>query len=343
MFDHATVVGGALELSPVAPRFRAPDMFPIGNLPYFGIAPDINGDGKPDIVTINRTNFSVLINTHEPPMREAMFAPQQLFIAGNLPSAIDARDLNGDDKPDLVIANQDDNTVSIFLNETLEGAATAEFSPQQVLPTGLHPAAVALADINGDGKVDLVVGNQGDGTLDVRFNTTPAFASTATFGPPVHIPLSGGPFRIAVVDINGDGKPDLMVADYWQASWVLINTTVPESTTATFGPAHPLGIDALSFAACNVSGDGKPDIVGVEGQHGWVWVLTNETVSGATESNFAPLDVLFQAGQHPIAIACGDTNNDGKADLVVADQIDMHAYVYVNTTRADYVYANGFD
>ena len=72
-----------------------------------------------------------------------------------------AADVNGDGKPDLIVANEGANTVSVLLNTTLPGAATPSFAAQQTFATGSTPISVTAADVNGDGKPDLIVANLG--------------------------------------------------------------------------------------------------------------------------------------------------------------------------------------
>ena len=79
--------------------------------------------------------------------------------AGTQPIAVAAGDLNGDGKPDLVVANSGDNTVSVFLNTTAPASAsTPSFAPPQTFSTGINPVRWPSPTLNLlDGKPDLVV------------------------------------------------------------------------------------------------------------------------------------------------------------------------------------------
>ena len=95
-----------------------------------------------------------------------------------------AADVNGDGKPDLIVANYHSFTVSVLLNTTAPGAATASFAAQQTFATGTYPHSVTAADLNGDGKPDLIVTNalySSSNTVSVLLNTTAPGATTASF------------------------------------------------------------------------------------------------------------------------------------------------------------------
>src|SRR5271167_2392777 len=100
------------------------------------------------------------------------FAAQQTFATGSAPESVTAADVNGDGKPDLIVANAIDSTVSVLLNTTLPGAATPSFAAQQTFGTGAFPESVMAADVNGDGKPDLIVANETGNTVSVLLNTT---------------------------------------------------------------------------------------------------------------------------------------------------------------------------
>src|SRR5208282_3980762 len=98
----------------------------------------------PDLIVGNAGDdtVSVLLNTTAPGAATASFATQQTFAAGSVPISVAAADLNGDGKPDLIVANLDSNTTSVLLNTTAPGAATPSFAPQQTSATGSGPSAL---------------------------------------------------------------------------------------------------------------------------------------------------------------------------------------------------------
>ena len=86
-------------------------------------------------------------------------------------------DVNGDGKPDIVVANDDSNTVSVLL-----GNGNGTFQAQQTFATGTDPSSVAVGDVNGDGKPDLVVANDGSNTVSVLLgNGNGTFQAQQTF------------------------------------------------------------------------------------------------------------------------------------------------------------------
>jgi hypothetical protein len=111
------------------------------------------------------------------------------------------------------VGNTDTNTVSVLLNTTATGATTASFAPQQTFAVGISPRSVVVGDFNGDGKPDLAVANSGSNTVSVLLNTIATGATTASFAAQQAFSVGSDPFSVAAGDFNGDGKPDLAVAN----------------------------------------------------------------------------------------------------------------------------------
>src|SRR5205823_11874128 len=103
------------------------------------------------------------------------------------------------------------NSVSVLLNTTAPGATTPTFAAQRTFAAGNQPLSVTTADVNGDGKRDLLVANFGTANVSVLLNTTAPGSATATFSAQRPFVAGGSPESVAAADIDGDGKPDLIV------------------------------------------------------------------------------------------------------------------------------------
>src|SRR5262249_43265962 len=139
-------------------------------------------------------------------------------------------------KPDLTVANFGPNRVSVLLNTTA-GSTTPSFATQTTFATGAVPVSVTSGVLNGDGQPDLAVANYSSDDGSVLLNTTVLGAATVSPDfPEAATPAVGTqPVSVAIGDLNGDGKPDLAVANFDSDSVsVLPNTTVAGSTTPSF-------------------------------------------------------------------------------------------------------------
>ena len=300
------------------PSFAAPQTFATGSRPLAAAVADFNGDGKPDLAIANNLSgtVSVLLNTTPSGATVPSFAPQQTFAVGTRPDFIAVGDFNGDNKPDLTVLNRSDNTVSVLLNTTPVGATIPSFAVRQTFAVDNAPTGgLAVGDVNGDGKPDLVVTNYGSNTVSVLLNTTPAGATTASFAPQQTFAVGDHPLGGTLGDFNGDGKLDIAVSnEFANTVSVLLNTTARGATTASFAPLRTFATGNVPdlMAVGDFHGDGRPDDLAVPDYNsGTVSVLLNDsvtldgnpatgTVSSAPE---APMAIAVAAGTTPQSAA----------------------------------------
>jgi Bacterial Ig-like domain (group 3)/FG-GAP-like repeat len=243
---------------------------------------------------------------------------------GGLPDSVAVADVNGDGKPDLLVANSGSSTVGVLLGNgdgTFQAATSYGSGGFNEWP---QFGSVAAADVNGDGRVDLVVSNtcvSGDncssGTVGVLLGN-----GDGTFQPVV-IYRSGAPAArsVAIADLNGDGKPDVVVANCGNSSRCPGGGVVGVLLGNGDGTFHAAvaygsgGWGTNSVAVADVNGDGQPDLV-TANWNGRVGVLL-----GYGDGTFRPAVSYGSGAYTAMSVAVGDVNGDGKPDLVTANWI----------------------
>lgn len=201
--------------------------FATGSVPIGIATSDLDGDGKAELVVANQTGntVSVFRNTSTAGTLDLnSFAPKVDFTTGpNLTIGIAIGDLDGDEKPEIAVTNYGSNIVSILKNKTTIGAFTANsFASKVDFATGTGPQSIAMGDLDGDGKVDLAVANFSANVTDATANTVSILRNTTTegvisansFAPKVLFKAGTNPISVAVGDLDGDGKPDLALANF---------------------------------------------------------------------------------------------------------------------------------
>ena len=167
--NTVSVLLNSTPLGASTPRFAPPQSFAVGNGPFAMAVADVNGDGLPDVIVTNFLDDTVsgAAEHHFPGRQHGQLRYPADFCHRPQPGLVTARDVNGDGRSDLIVANEGDNTLSVLLNTTTPGATKASFDGQQTFKTGTNPESVTAADLNGDGKADLIAANFSDNTLSV--------------------------------------------------------------------------------------------------------------------------------------------------------------------------------
>src|SRR5262249_6417142 len=138
-----------------------------------------------------------------------------VYAAGTFPDAVAVGDFNGDGRPDLVVANGD--AYPFFGNTTIRvllGNGDGSFHAAVPDTAGVDPRSVAVGDFNGDGVPDLAVGSFGT-YLDFSDSGVSVLTGNGdgSFQAPVLYHTEASPMAVAVGDFNGDGAPDLALAE----------------------------------------------------------------------------------------------------------------------------------
>ena len=181
--------------------FGTPSTFPMGAVPSSVAIADVNGDGKPDLVGANEGESDVVVLLQQ---SAAMFTPPLTFPGAFGFAALAIADVNGDGKLDIVVPNSAMHAVAVLLGNGAGSFSAATFDPVGTAP-GAAPNSVAVADLDGDGKLDLAVSN--GGSVSVLLGN-----GDGTFKPPIAYPTGSDLLSIAIKDLDGDGKLDVAAA-----------------------------------------------------------------------------------------------------------------------------------
>ena len=242
---------------------------------------------------------------------------------GSNPSSVVIGDIDGDGKPDLSVVNQGANTLSVLRNTSTSGSiTTGSFAAKVDFATGTTPQIVAIGDLDGDGKLDLAVGNFGANTVSVLRNTsTSGSISVSSFATQVTFATSTQPIAVAIGDLDGDGKLDLATANYG-ANTISVFRNISSSGSITSGSFSSkidftTGTNPYYITIGDLDGDGKLDMAVPNYGTNTVSVLLNTSTSGSITTGSFASKVDFTVGSGPNAIAISDLDGDGKLDLAV--------------------------
>jgi hypothetical protein len=295
-----------------APALGSP--IAVGERPESLAVGDVNNDGKPDLVVCSKGVVAILLGDGTGRFQPAPGGPLNYGA-----TELALGDVNGDGRLDLVLAHHDSYAVAVLLGDGRGGFAPAFGSPFAA-KDGQHPHThgLALADVNRDGRLDVITANNDDNDIAVLlgdgrggFRPTP--------GSP--FPVGPSPYPFAVGDVNGDSAPDLVVPNSGPKNRTV--TVLLGDSHGRFAPApdSPFTVPNGPYhtALGDVNGDGKLDVVAAHDDSSFVSVLLGDGRGGFSPAPGVPFDVGRRAG----AVVVSNVNGDGHPDLVVAAGEDV--------------------
>lgn len=324
----ATVVLGILCVAVLGRTIGAADI-PVGFGPYAVAIADLNADGKADIVTANYfpDNVSVLLGNGDGTFAAAVNVP---VVAGGAPQAVAIGDVNGDGKPDIVTGNFAGGSVNGSVSVLL-GNGDGTFPTLVTYDAGGPVYAVVLADLNGDGKLDIATANGSAGNVSVLLgngNGTFQAASNLSVGEGTDTQVNG----VAVGDLNGDGKLEIVTANARHYYGVSVLSGSGDGTFPTV-VGYAAGTGPSAVAVADLNGDTKLDVAVTNSMSNNVSVLLNNgdgTLATALNAS---------VGLNPTGLAVGDLNGDGKPDIVTSNYSENTVTVLLG--KGDGTYQSG--
>jgi FG-GAP-like repeat/PASTA domain len=310
-----TTLGVAASSSTSAPSFAATTNYRAGRDPESVAIGDLNRDGKLDLAVANygSASVSVLLNRGDGSFRAA-----RTFATGggwrDLPIAVAIGDLTGDRKPDLAIANFVPRSRGVIL---LTNKGGGRFRAERRFVTAAEPGAVAVGELNGDKKPDLVAVSHEDDAVSVLLNK-----GGGRFAAKVDYRTGAGPGSLAIGDLTGDHKPDLVTPNE-NADSVSLLVNKGDGTFESKRDFRTGRVPA-AVAIGDLNADGKPDLAAVNNWSNTISVLANRGGGSFTPKRD------FSTARGPDVVTIADLNGDGRPDLANIDGFRNSVSILMN-------------
>ena len=271
------------------------------------------------------------------------FTPRSSYGTGSGPvEAVALADFTGDGIPDLAVT-EEGGTVGVLPGLASAGVPNGQFGSRIGTSVGGTPHGIATADLDADGRPDLVLGNVGTHTVQVLRGL-----GAGTFAAPLSFPAGSRPYEVLTGDFNEDGVVDIATANNGQNSIrVLIGGNDGTGHwNGTFAPAVAYATQELSLAIASgdFNEDGITDLAATESFAQSIAIFLGNGSAGVGDGTFQPALHLVDGAQ-PYDLTTGDFNEDGHVDLAVASGSTGRLEVFLGNGAAQFptstTYLNG--
>ncbi|RXF67746.1 FG-GAP-like repeat-containing protein [Arcticibacter tournemirensis] len=275
--------------------------------------------------------------------------PKVTINAGIYSTAMAIGDVDGDGKPDVVLADYR-GKLSVMRNVSSRGIVnSSSLSTGLELASGDYPSSVVLQDMDGDGKLDIVVGYKKAGNISIYKNRSIKGSITSdSFDSRVDINTGG--FIVPVIatgDVDGDGRPDIIGLQGGNLV-IFVNEINNSISPASFTRRVSFKLDTSigensSIAVADLDADGRLDITVAPGDYSSS-VLVFHNV-GSNVGMMTDKDLVmtrYTTGKNAYSVVTADLNEDGRSEILVADQLDNTVSVLLNQTNGAEITSSSF-
>jgi hypothetical protein len=237
-------------------------------------AVDVNGDKHLDIVAGANGNLSVALGKGDGTFGSANFLPNGPLFNSDM--GIDVGDVTGDGKLDIVGADWEPNAGDIVV---FNGIGDGTFNaPTWQTPAFTSPESVALADFNGDGKLDVLVGySEGSAAIGLGIGNGNFYLDESEqLTVYSALPQYGNGIYVQAADLDQDGKPDALVLDYLAGVFTVALNNAKDISSGT-KYAYSIAPGLADLAVGDLNGDGVPDVVLVNNKTNMISVFLSKS------------------------------------------------------------------